>query len=162
MSGFSFGGIGFMDSQDQLWIIRSAPNGAAKYIKARVAEGFLLSLPFAVIPAVLATIVFGLGIVEMLGLFVITFLSVCGAMLLGTGITANNPSYDDTKSKAFGVNRMVTSMVIMFTYMGTLFGVIFSKFAVDLSLIPLIVVIPILLEGLIAVYIGARRLGRQL
>jgi hypothetical protein len=159
----TFGGIGFMDSQDQLWIIRSAPNGAAKFVKARVVEGFLLALIFSVVPPVLASIIFGLGFIEMLGLFVITYLAVCGSMLVGTGVTANNPSYDDTKSKAFAINRMITIVLIMATFFVSLFALIFSGSHVDtFYLLPLIFGVAISLEGLVVVYIGARRLGRQL
>jgi len=162
MSGMTFGGIGFMDSQDQLWIIKSAPNGAAKFVKARVVEGFLLALVFSLIPPIVLTVAMGFGVVEMLGLFGITYLSVCGGMLIGTGITANNPSYDDTKSKAFTANRMMTVAIYMITFMGWMIAMLALRLFEKTGFMVVFLTVPALLEGLIAVYIGGKRLGRQL
>ena len=52
IGGITFGGIGFLESKDQLWIIKSAPNGVKKFGKARVTESLLLAIPIAIIPTI--------------------------------------------------------------------------------------------------------------
>jgi hypothetical protein len=162
ISTMTFSGIGFLDSQDQLWILRSAPNGAMKFVKARVVEGFLLSLIFSAIPPVIVSLDYGFGIVEMLGLFVIAYLSVCGGMLIGTGITASNPNYDDTKSSAFGVNRLVTLGIFMATYVALIVTLIAFRLFASFTFMLAFLTVPILIEGLVIVYIGVRKLSRKL
>jgi len=48
---FPFAGTGFLESKDQLWIIRSAPKGASRFMRARVATGFLMAIPLSLAPA---------------------------------------------------------------------------------------------------------------
>ena len=51
LGGMTFGGVGFLESKDQLWIIKSAPNGVRKFAKARIIGSFILILPMAIIPS---------------------------------------------------------------------------------------------------------------
>jgi len=97
----TFGGIGFLESKDQLWIMKSAPHGVSKFAKARILESFFLAIPIAIVPSITVMIVFGFTIVEALVMLAYTYLSTCGAVLLSTGITANNPAYEDQRSSAF-------------------------------------------------------------
>ncbi|MHA1962882.1 MAG: hypothetical protein ACW99U_22055, partial [Candidatus Thorarchaeota archaeon] len=45
ISGITFGGIGFLESKNQLWIIMSAPRGAWKFAKARITQSLLIAVP---------------------------------------------------------------------------------------------------------------------
>ncbi|MHA2406888.1 MAG: hypothetical protein ACXACA_00730 [Candidatus Ranarchaeia archaeon] len=115
MTGIAFGGIGFMDSKDQLWIIRSAPNGVKKYIKARVSQGFLFAIPLVLLTSTITSIILNLSL-EMTILMVIqSYTAVAAAVLIGVGVTAGNPDYEDTKSPNFKANTMTISMTVTMT-----------------------------------------------
>jgi len=163
-SGMVFGGIGFLESQDQLWIMKSAPNGVAKFVKARLAEAFLFAIPLAILPSVVVSIIAELGIGDLLLILGNTYVMICGGVLVATGITANNPTYEDTKSSAFTTNKMVSMMIISFTPQGILFAAIFFRASWVLENIMYFVLansIPIVLIGLILCFIGTRRLARS-
>ena len=61
----------------------------------------------AIIPTIVCAIVFGLSILESLAMVAYAYWSIIGAVLFTTGITANNPAYDDQKSAAFQINTFV-------------------------------------------------------
>ena len=114
--GMTFGGIGFLDSKDQLWILKSAPSGVEKFVKARIMESMIFALPMAIISTLIVSYIVGLGVIESIIVLTNACLSLYGAIMIATGITANNPNYEDTKSKAFKGNTggtMITIMIIM-------------------------------------------------
>lgn len=162
MGALTFGGVGFLDSQDQLWIMKSAPKGVSKFVKARLVEIVLFAIPIAVIPSITVSI-----ITEMVGWeWVITLGStysvICGAAMVGTGITANNPTYEDTKSGSFSAN-IGMSMIIS---MGTLILSLIAMIKVEqrfgsLVLMILTYISPIVLIGVLICVIGTRRLTRS-
>ena len=163
-SGLVFGGIGFLESQDQLWIIKSAPKGVTKFVKARLTEAFILAIPLAILPSVIVSIIAGLGIGELLLVLGNTYVMICGGVLVATGITANNPSYEDTKSSAFTTNKMVSMMIISFTPQGLLFVAIFLRaFWIIDNIVYFILAnsLPIIFLGLALCFIGTRRLARS-
>ncbi|MFW9846048.1 MAG: hypothetical protein ACFFD6_04835, partial [Candidatus Thorarchaeota archaeon] len=120
VGSIAFGGVGFLDSKDQLWILKGAPNGASKFIKARIASHVLFAVPVVMISATSVTVILGLGIVEFLMMLGYVYSVLCGAILIATGITANNPAYEDTKSSAFQINTGLTVMIIMLSSVITL------------------------------------------
>ncbi|MFX1261473.1 MAG: hypothetical protein ACFFAZ_05265, partial [Promethearchaeota archaeon] len=120
LGGITFGGIGFLDSKDQLWILKGAPNGASKFVRARVVSHFLFAIPIALISTISVTVILGLGIVVFLAMAVYVYTVLCGSILIATGITANNPAYEDIKSSAFMINTGLTIIIIMFSSMFTL------------------------------------------
>ncbi|MFX0202468.1 MAG: hypothetical protein ACFFCW_40700, partial [Candidatus Hodarchaeota archaeon] len=151
-SGMVFGGIGFLESQDQLWIIKSAPKGVAKFVKARLTEAFLFAIPLAILPSVVVSIIAGLGVGELLLVLGNTYVMICGGVLVATGITANNPSYEDTKSSAFTTNKMLSMLIISFTPQGILFAAIFFRaFWIIMNITYFILAnsLPIILIGLV-------------
>lgn len=163
-SGMVFGGIGFLESQDQLWIIKSAPKGVAKFVKARLTEAFLFAIPLAILPSVVVSLIAGLGIGELLLVLGNTYVMICGGVLVATGITANNPSYEDTKSSAFTTNKMVSMLIISFTPQGILFAAIFFRaFWIIMNIAYFILAnsLPIIFLGLALCFIGTRRLARS-
>ncbi|WXG44313.1 MAG: hypothetical protein WED04_09815 [Promethearchaeati archaeon SRVP18_Atabeyarchaeia-1] len=169
-SGMSFGGIGFLDSQDQLWIIKTPPKGATRFVKARVVEAFLMALIIATIPAAIFLILMNYSLIQTIVIWIYGYLSVCGSAMVGIGVSAINPTYDDTQSGAFKSGRLITVFIVMGTSMIWFFVAIFSIFPAlgtpDLSnpfMLPLalgIMIAPLLLAGLLTAYIGARRLRR--
>ena len=93
-----------------------------------------------------------------------TYVMICGGVLVATGITANNPAYEDTKSSAFTTNKMVSMMIISFTPQGILFGAIFFRaFWIIDNIFYFILAnsLPIILMGIVLCFIGTRRLSRS-
>ncbi len=162
MGALTFGGVGFLDSQDQLWIMKSAPKGVSKFVKARLVEILLFTIPIAVIPSLTVSIITGMRSWEWVITLGSTYSVICGAAMVGTGITANNPTYEDTKSGSFSAN-IGLSMIIS---MGTLFLSLIAMIKVEqrfgsLLLMTLTYISPIVLIGVLVCVIGTRRLARS-
>ena len=161
ISGITFGGVGFLESKDQLWIIKSSPNGVRKFAKARIFGSFILIIPMAIIPSIVAAIVFGFTILETLMIIAYAYWSTCGAVLLCAGITANNPAYEDQKSSAFMVNTMVSLFALMGILLISLMaGIQIMIASMDLVLFMLVLSTPMIVIGAIVYVIGVARMSR--
>jgi hypothetical protein len=162
IGGMTFGGIGFLDSQDQLWIIKTAPKGAMKFIKARIIAALLMDLIVATMPAIILFLFLNYSLVDTIVIWIYSYASLSGAAMVGIGITANNPMYDDTQSRAFKSNRMITMLIVMLATMMWFIVVLVVLLASNISpVIGLpIMIAPLLLVGLFTVYLGAKRLSR--
>jgi len=161
ISGTTFGGIGFIESKDQLWIIKSAPNGAQKFGKARITQSLLLAIPLAIAPSIGVALVFRLGIIEFLALIAYSWWATSGAVLLSTGITANNPAYEDQKSSAFHMNTFVSifsTMAIMMISLFLGFGVLMEFMSPPLFMV--VASTPLVVIGLLVYLIGIGRMSR--
>jgi hypothetical protein len=159
--GLTFGSIGFLESKDQLWIIRSAPRGSSKFIKARVVESMILGIPLAIIPSITTIYIVGLGIVELLIMVSNTYVVLFGSILVSIGVTASNPAYENTKSSAFYVNTFVSIFIIMgFTLAGLIIGLIQLIVGGAVVLTLYMISIPLVLVGILILAIGATRLAR--
>ena len=157
--GMTFGGIGFLDSKDQLWILKSAPSGVEKFVKARITESMIFALPMAAISTLIVSYIVGLGVIESIIVLTNACLSLYGAIMIATGITANNPNYEDTKSKAFKGNTGGTMITIMIIMQVTLLLLIETGLRHPLLMIfaPSIIMS---LVGSVFTVIGTRRLAR--
>ena len=109
--GVVFGGIGLLDSQDQLWILKSAPQGVSKFIAARVISYMMLGIILAVIPAVFAGVLLSLPASTIVTIVLYVYSIIIGGIFIGIGITAFNPSYEDSSSSAFVINTIATIFV---------------------------------------------------
>jgi len=118
-SGITFGGVGFIDSRDQLWILKSAPHGDFHFIAGRVFSYLLLAFPLAIIPSTFSFIILSQDLYTYLLTFLNVFMVVCSAVLVGIGVTALNPSYTDTKSGAFTINSIATILTIIVTWVAS-------------------------------------------
>jgi hypothetical protein len=164
VGGLTFGGIGFLDSKDQLWIIQTAPKGASKFVRARIAEAFLMALIIATIPAISLYFVLNYSLVDTLLVWVYTYAALCGAAMVGTGVCANNPIYDDTQSAAFRSNRFITLGIVAVLSYGWFFflEIRYRPWTYGLPVALLFTVAPLLLVGVLTVYVGARRFGQPI
>ncbi|MHA1917140.1 MAG: hypothetical protein ACTSUV_02375 [Candidatus Ranarchaeia archaeon] len=115
MSGMAFGGIGFLDSRDQLWVLKSAPNGPKKFIKARIAQGLIFALPVVVIVSISTMFLMNLEPIRVIINSVYSYILIIPSIMIGVGVTASNPDYEDTKSAAFKANAMTITMSITFS-----------------------------------------------
>jgi hypothetical protein len=160
LGGVAFGGIGFLDSKDQLWILKGSPNGASKFVRARVVSHVLFAIPIALISTTSVIVIMGLGIVEFLSMLVYVYAVLCGSILIATGVTANNPMYEDIKSSAFYVNTGLTIMIIMISSIFTMiWGVIIMITERNIPLGLLVNILPLLIVGAFVVTIGSKRLS---
>lgn len=160
VASIAFGGVGFLDSKDQLWMLKGAPNGASKFIKARIVSHVLFAVPVVMISTTSVTVILGLGMVEFLMMLAYVYSVLCGAILIATGITANNPAYEDTKSSAFQINTGLTVMIIMLSSVITLvWGMIIILTEGNLALGLLVNIFPLLIIGSITIFIGTKRLS---
>jgi len=161
LGGVTFGGIGFLESKDQLWIIKSAPNGVKKFGKARLMESLLLSIPMAIIPTITCAIIFGLGMLESLAMIAYAYFSIIGAVLFTTGITANNPAYDDQKSAAFQINTFTSVFGVMGIIMASLM-LSFQFLTLTSNIISYMIIMgtPLIVIGIVVYFIGINRMAR--
>jgi len=120
-----FAGTGFLESKDQLWIIQSAPSGASRFVKSRIASQAMISIALALIPSVILYFMMSLTAIEFLTLLGFGYIAVVGGMLMATGVTARNPNYEDTKSPAHQANVMMSVMLAEFSIIGVMFADIF-------------------------------------
>jgi hypothetical protein len=120
-----FAGTGFLESKDQLWIIQSAPSGASRFVKSRIASQAIISIALALIPSVILYFMMNLTVLEFTTLLGLGYVAVIGGMLTATGVTARNPNYEDTKSPAHQANVMTSVMLAEFSIIGVMFADIF-------------------------------------
>jgi len=161
ISGVTFGGVGFLESKDQLWIIKSAPNGVRKFAKARIIGSFILIIPMAIIPSIVSAVVFQFSIIEALVIVAYAYSTTCGAVLLCAGITANNPAYEDQKSSAFMLNTFVSIFALVGILLVSLIvGFVLIIESGNMILFMLIVSIPLIVVGAIVYAIGVVRMSR--
>jgi hypothetical protein len=160
LGGVVFGGIGLLDSQDQLWILKGSPSGIPKFIAARVVSYMLLASFIAVIPSVSSGILlhFTVPMIVMTYLFVYSVL--VSGIFIGVGITAFNPSYEDTSSSAFVVNTIGTIFITMIALIvGLIPGVLIA--ITQSTIIPALTIaaIPAPIIGLIILIVGTIKLN---
>jgi hypothetical protein len=159
--GITFGGFGFLESKDQLWIFKSAPNGSLKFAKARVVESLLFVIPIVIIPSIIVSIILEFNILDFLALLAYTYWSVCGSVLFSIGITANNPAYENQKSSAFILNSFISVFGVMIIFMISLFVGIGPMIEFENIGIMLIVTsTPLVIIGAIVFLIGVGRMTR--
>jgi hypothetical protein len=161
ITGVTFGGIGFLESKDQLWIIKSAPNGARKFANARLVESLLLAIPIAVTPSIFAAVVFGFGIAETVVLTAYAYWMTFGSVLLCIGITSINPAYENQKSSAFYVNTFASIFLILLSMMISFF-LSFSILMItsNLGMFMVFMSTPLVIIGSIVYVMGVSRLSK--
>jgi hypothetical protein len=159
-SGIIFGGVGLLDSQDQLWILKSSPRGVPKFIVARVLSYMMIGLPYAMFPAIVSGLLLNFTISQILTVGMFVYSIVLGGIFIGVGITSANPSYDDTSSGAFVINQIATIVLMMICVIVSVIpGVVMAirqgifAYALTISSIPT----PII--GLVILMIGMIRLN---
>ncbi len=164
VGGLTFGGIGFLDSKDELWIIQSPPNGASKFVRARLMEAFLMVLIVAAIPPVVLFFMLNYSLADTLAIWIYMYVALCAAAMVGIGVSANNPFYDDTQSSAFRSNRAITGLIVAATvYVWFYFSLIEIKpWKYGLISALVIEIAPLLIVSVVTVYVGAKRLSRPM
>jgi hypothetical protein len=160
LCGVTFGGVGFLESKDHLWIIKSSPRGVSNFVKARLLESFLFGIPMVILPVSIVSLVLSLDVTGVLIVSVHSYLILVGSVLVGVGITSMNPAYEDTRSSAFHMNTFAAIGVTMILMMlGLVWGIILG-FEVGLIFLGIFVSsIPLLITGMLILAGGVMRLG---
>ncbi len=158
ISAMTFGGTGFLDSQDQLWMLKSTPHGVERFVKARLVESLLFGFPMTIIASVIIQFTVGLNLTEFLVIILSTSLAMIGATLVSTGVTTNNPSYDDTQSKSFKDNTGIMMSIIMFSMIIVVPLAIVPMFR-NLFILTLIPASLLLLVGITLTIFGTKKLA---
>lgn len=122
--GFPHAGIAFLESRDQLWILQGTPNGAAKFVKSRIAMASITNVFVAMIPTTVISLIFQLSITDTLLMYIFGLVVVIGSSMVAIGVTARNPNYEDTKSPAHQANVMMAMMIPMFAMMSSVFTLV--------------------------------------
>jgi hypothetical protein len=164
LAGMSFGGIGFLDNKDELWTIQTAPKGVSKFVRARVMEALLMSLIIATIPALVLFLVLNYSLAYTFVIWVYMYVALAGGAMVGIGVSANNPMYDDTQSGAFKSNRIITALIVIACAYGWFFFVVirYEVWTYGLLIALLITIAPLLIVAVLTGYVGTKRLSRPM
>jgi hypothetical protein len=166
-----FGGAGFLESKDQLWTIQAAPYGVGRYVRAKAIQSIILIIPVVLLPAGLYALLLGLELSQVLFLVSTSFMSCVGGALVGIGIAATNPTYEDTKSGAYRTNNLRGMGLVVVSFMwyliadmalsmlgyGALMNIIWESQILSI----LAQVIPLPFVGLAALFVGSYKLSNR-
>jgi hypothetical protein len=159
-AGIIFGGVGLLDSRDQLWILKSAPRGVSKFLLARVLSYMMIGIPYAFLPSIFTGVILNLALADMLLVCMFVYSIVVGGIFVGVGITASNPSYEDTSSGAFVINQVATIFTILICLMVSI--ILSVLIAINQGVLGLALItasIPTPIVGVIVLMIGILRLN---
>ena len=171
LGGMTFGGVGFLESKDQLWMIKTAPSGTRRFIQVRVVQMCFYIIPIVVAASVIVAILFQLTIIQV-GFIVPVLLSAgIGSALVGIGVSASNPTYEDSKSAAFKSNATRTTIItivcfgfyqILDVLMGIMdFGAIPAFISSSDILYLIAIFAPLPIVGVFMVMIGSRSILKR-
>jgi hypothetical protein len=166
-----FGGAGFLESKDQLWTIQAAPYGVGRYVRAKAVQSIILIIPVVLLPAVLHAVLLSLELSKIVFLMSTAFMSCVGGALVGIGIAATNPTYEDTKSGAYRTNNargmglvavsfmwyLIADMVLSMLGHGAMMNIIWESQILSI----LAQVIPLPIVGLAAILVGSHKLSNR-
>ena len=169
LGGVSFGGIGFLDSKDQLWMIKTAPKGTRRFMLVKIVQAFLFVMPVVLLSSTLVAVLFNLSFVELVIITPILLAACFGSSLVGIGVSASNPTYEDSKSEAFKSNASRTMAITIACFASyqvadLLMGIMgFGALPAFISAIDLLYVTvifaPLPIVGVLMVLLGSRSLS---
>jgi hypothetical protein len=159
-AGIIFGGVGLLDSRDQLWILKSAPRGVPKFLLARVLSYMMIGIPYAFLPSIFTGVILNLSLADILLVCLFVYSIVVGGIFVGVGVTASNPSYEDTSSGAFVINQFATIITLLICVMvSIILGVLIAINQGVFGLALIIASIPTPIISIIVLMIGILRLN---
>lgn len=171
LGGVSFGGVGFLESKDQLWMIKTAPRGARRFVQVRVAQAFLYIVSVVLVSSILVAVLFNLSISEIVFITPILLSASFGSSLVGIGVSARNPTYEDTKSEAFKSNSSRTMAITIVCFalyqiadllMGIMgFGDLPALISANDLLYLAVIFAPLPIVGVLMVLLGSRSLSQR-
>jgi len=159
IGGVTFGGVGFLESKDHLWVIKSSPRGVSKFLIARISGAFLFAIPMAMIPVLILSVANQMPFLNTMVLLVHAYVVLCSTISASIGITCINPAYEDTKSSAFHANMIATMVISMISLLaGFMYEYESEIFLDSIVLGSITAILPILIIGSVILLIGRTRL----
>ena len=161
----TFGGTGFIESKDHLWVIRSAPS-SVEFVEAKLVSFFISAAPLALIPSVIVGLLMGLEVMSIFLMFTYSYCLLCCSIMVSIGVVAANPTFETTRSRSYILNSLATGLIILGAIISTLllgilyFGPTLLEGLGLLGSIVLLTVTPLVIVGTLLSWLGARRLGR--
>ena len=162
----TFGGTGFIESKDHLWIIRSAPYGSIEFVEAKLVSFFISAAPMALIPSIVVGLLMGLEVQFILLMFVYGYCLLCCSIMVSVGVVAVNPTFETTRSRSYILNSLATGVIVLSALMASLlfgffyFGPTLLEGLGLLGSIVLLTIVPLGIIGPLLSRLGARQLGR--
>jgi len=162
----TFGGTGFIESKDHLWIIKSAPHGSIEFVEAKLVSFFVSAAPLALIPSIVVGLIMALEAQFILLMFIYGYCLLCCSIMVSVGVVAANPTFDNTRSRSYILNSLATGLIILSALIASLlvgifyFGPTLLEGLGLLGSIVLLTVTPLAIVGTLLSWLGARRLGR--
>jgi len=163
----TFGGTGFIESRDHLWVIKSAPHGSKKFIIGRLVSFFISGIPMALIPSVIVVMIIGIEPISVLALFLYSYTLLCCTVMVSVGVMAINPNYENTRSRAFVMNALIIGIIVFATsFFSLIIGILY--FGEQLLLSPvgiiggivILTALPLVLMGFLMSWLGIKILAR--
>jgi hypothetical protein len=119
-----------------------------------------VGIPYALFPAIFTGFLLNLTLYEILMMCIFVYSIVLGGIFVGVGITASNPSFEDTSSGAFIINQIGTILILMILIIVSLIqGVLFAITQVVFVGSMLLSSIPTPIVGLVILMFGMIRLN---
>lgn len=161
IAGVTFGGVGFLESRDHLWIIKSTPRGVERFMVARLIQSILFGIPIACLPVIIITLILVLPVTHVGVMLLQAYLVLFGTLLVGIGVTALNPAYENTKSAAFYVNAFSSIFITMIALL-TGFVLELATGVLEIGLMGgiLVSVVPIISIGITIIVFGILKLTK--
>jgi hypothetical protein len=148
-----------LENKNQLWIIRSAPDGSVNYIKAKLLAMVITSLPMVLIPSISMVIFEPSLTVTGFLLVPYAFILTMSSTLIGIGISTMNPIFEDSKSIGSLINFVVTFTLVFLSvavvpqvFMGYL-----TTILEPLTTYVLLTLTPLIIFGLVFCRLGISR-----
>ncbi|MDF1540533.1 MAG: hypothetical protein P1Q69_16675 [Candidatus Thorarchaeota archaeon] len=171
LSSQAFGGSGFLESKNQLWIIQGVPKGTRVFVMARLVQAMLFIVPAALFCSGILTFIVDLTLIEFGLLSIVGLTAGIGAAMIGIGVTASNPTYEDSSDSTLKANigRSIGITIVSFmayTIIDMVLGIVFGlNDAVDAIfqnqyLYILAQVGPLAIIGTIVLLWGMRKLSK--
>jgi hypothetical protein len=104
------------------------------------------------------------GLMDTIVIWIYSYAALGGGAMVRIGITANNPMYDDTQSRAFKSNRVISMLIVVLSNFMWFYVAAFElkPWTYGLVIGLPIIIAPLLLVGLFIVYLGAKRLSHPM
>ncbi|MHA2141213.1 MAG: hypothetical protein ACXADC_01920 [Candidatus Thorarchaeota archaeon] len=167
IGSLTFGGTGFIESRDHLWVIKSAPHGSKKFIMGRLVSFFISSIPMALIPSIIVVLILGIEPIIILAIFFYSYTLLCCTVMVSVGVMAINPNYENTRSRAFVINALIIGIIVFTTsFFSLIVGILY--FGEQLLLGPIglvggiviLTTLPLVLMGFLMSWLGTKILAR--
>ncbi len=145
--------------RESFFIYKKTPSGVAKFIKAKLLQGWLVAIPIGVV-SVTVTMLFipQMALFSLLAYAGFTAQLIAGNIVIAVGLSILNPVFSENAREQM-IGLVINGQVTAFLSMGVLFG---SLLVLDLKLVEALALNSVVIWalGILVLYLGHRRLDR--